>query len=397
MTDFSARTTTLASELGGRLGSAEDWASAISTWWHTVDRWLLGAILVLIATGIVLGLAASPPLAEKNGLWTYHYVVRQVVFAIMGLGIVVAVSVLPIKWLRRGGILICLGALAAVAALPWFGTDFGKGAVRWYSLGFMSLQPSEFLKPAFVIFAAWLMAGSFQRAGPPGRVLSGVVVTCIAALLAAQPDFGQAMLMLAVWATMLFVSGAPMILLAGLGGAVATAGSVAYMNSEHVARRIDGFLAAEVDPNTQLAYAESAIREGALLGVGPAAGSVKWTLPDAHTDFIIAVAAEEFGLVLTLAIIAAFLFMTMRAMTRLLDERDMFIRLAGTGLAVSFGLQAFINLAVAIRLVPAKGMTLPFISYGGSSMVAAALAAGVLIALTRHRPRDPAAMLRAQP
>ncbi|MEO1274822.1 MAG: putative peptidoglycan glycosyltransferase FtsW [Pseudomonadota bacterium] len=396
MTDFTARTAGMASAVSSHFAGPDGWGRAVADWWHSIDRWLLGAVLVLMATGLVLGLAASPPLAEKNGLWTYHYVVRQTVFTLLGLGILVGVSAMPLKWLRRGGILACLAAMAAVAALPWLGTDFGKGAVRWYSLGFMSVQPSEFLKPAFILFAAWLMAGSFERGGPPGRVLSGFFAISIAAMLALQPDFGQAMLILAVWAGMLFVSGAPMILLGGLGFGVAAAGSVAYLNSEHVARRIDGFLAAEVDPNTQLAYAESAIREGALLGVGPAAGSVKWTLPDAHTDFIIAVAAEEFGLVLTLAIIAAYLFITLRALMRLLEERAMFVRLAGMGLATVFGLQAFINLSVAIRLVPAKGMTLPFVSYGGSSMVAAALAMGALLALTRLRPQDPAAMLRAR-
>ncbi|MEL6575778.1 MAG: putative peptidoglycan glycosyltransferase FtsW [Pseudomonadota bacterium] len=399
MTDIAARTARVAP--GDGLGSAAAEglrlnAAFVADWWHTIDRWLLGIVLVLVATGLVLGLAASPPLAEKNGLWTYHYVVRQAVFAAMGLGIVVAVSAMPVVWLRRGGVLAFLACLAALCALPWFGTDFGKGAVRWFSLGFMSVQPAEFLKPAFVVAAAWVMAGSFERGGPPGRVITGVFATFIAGVLALQPDFGQAMLLLAVWASMLFVSGAPMVLLVGLGGAVSVAGLVAYANSEHVARRIDGYFQSEVDPHTQLAYAEAAIREGSLLGVGPAQGSVKWTLPDAHTDFIIAVAAEEFGLVLTLAIIGCFLFITLRALSRLLEERCMFARLAGTGLAVAFGLQAFVNLAVAIRLLPAKGMTLPFISYGGSSMMAAAVAMGVLLALTRTRPQDPASMLRAE-
>ncbi|MEM9784375.1 MAG: putative peptidoglycan glycosyltransferase FtsW [Pseudomonadota bacterium] len=384
----AGRRATLTALLGPETGRL------VSDWWHTIDRWLLGAVVLLIATGLVLGLAASPPLAEKNGLWTYHYVVRQVVFSAMGLGLLVTVSALPIRHIRRGGILCCLVAIAALIALPWLGTDFGKGATRWYSLGFLSLQPSEFLKPAFVVMSAWLMAGSFERGGPPGRVISGMVAMLIAAILALQPDFGQAMLVMAVWAGMLFVSGAPMFLLAVLATLVMTAMSAAYFHSEHVARRIDGYFAPEVDPNSQLAYAESAIREGALLGVGPANGSVKWTLPDAHTDFIIAVAAEEFGLVLTLAIIGCYLFVTLRALARLMDERQMFVRLAGCGLAVGLGLQAFINLSVAIRLLPAKGMTLPFISYGGSSMIAAALAMGALLALTRTRPQDPAAALR---
>ena len=368
--------------------------TVLADWWHTVDRWSVAAVGLLFVLGIVLGLAASPPLAEKNGLWTYHYVIRHLIFAVLAIVLIVAASMAQIRHVRRGAILLFLLFWAGTALLPWLGTDFGKGATRWYSLGFASLQPSEFLKPGFIVAAAWLMAGAAERNGPPGRVISGFVAVAIAAMLALQPDFGQAMLLLAVWATMLFVSGAPLILLLGLGAAVGVAGSVAYFNSSHFAGRINGYLADEVAANTQLAYAQSAIREGGLYGVGAAQGSVKWTLPDAHTDFIIAVAAEEFGLILTLVIIAIYLFLVVRAMTRLLEERDVFIRLAGTGLAAALGLQAFINMSVAIRLLPAKGMTLPFISYGGSSMVAAALAMGALLALTRIRPQDPAASLR---
>lgn len=366
----------------------------LADWWHTVDRWMLGAVGLLFVLGLLLGLAASPPLADKNGLWTYHYVVRHVLFGVVALGTIVAVSATPLHLLRRAGIVIFGVFAVATALLPVLGTDFGKGAVRWYSLGFVGLQPSEFLKPAFVILAAWLMAGAAERGGPPGRLISGMVAAGLSVMLALQPDFGQAMLLLAVWAVMLFVSGAPLALLIGLAGAVGAAGSAAYLNSSHFAGRINGYLAEEVDPNTQLAYAQSAIREGGLFGVGAAQGSVKWTLPDAHTDFIIAVAAEEFGLLLTLAIIGIYLFIVLRALMRLLEERNMFIRLAGTGLAAAFALQAFINMSVAIRLLPAKGMTLPFISYGGSSMVAAALGVGALLAFTRARPQDPGARLR---
>jgi len=368
--------------------------SVVGDWWHTVDRWSLGAVLVLFVLGLVLGLAASPPLAEKNGLWTYHYVARQVVFVVMALGLITMISMFPLTMIRRLGVVLFMGALAATMALPWFGTDFGKGAMLWYSLGFFSLQPSEFLKPGFVLVSAWLMAGSFERFGPPGRTVSGLTAIGIAAMLALQPDFGQAVLVMAVWVTMVFVSGAPITMLLVLGGLIGASGAFAYYNSSHFARRINDYLVAEVDPNTQLAYAESAIREGGLFGVGAAQGSVKWTLPDAHTDFIIAVAAEEFGLILTLVIIGLYLFITVRALGRLMEERDPFIRLGGAGLAVLFGLQAFVNMAVALRLLPAKGMTLPFISYGGSSMLAGAIAMGTLLALTRARPRNAAAEFR---
>ena len=370
--------------------------SVVGDWWHTVDRWSSGAVLVLFALGLVLGLAASPPLAHKNDLWTYHYVVRQAVFVVMALGLITMISMFSTTMIRRLGMALFLGALVATMALPWLGTDFGKGATRWYSLGFFSLQPSEFLKPGFVLVSAWLMAGSFERFGPPGRTLSGIAAIGIAAMLALQPDFGQAVLVLAVWSTMVFVSGAPILMLLVLGGLIGAGGAYAYFNSSHLAGRINAYLAAEVDPNTQLAYAQSAIREGGLFGVGAAQGSVKWTLPDAHTDFITSVAAAEFGLFLTLIISGLYLFITVRALGRLMKERNPFLRLGGTGLAVLFGLQAFVNMAVAIRLLPAKGMTLPFISYGGSSMLAAAIAMGVLLALTRTRPHDAAAEFRSR-
>ena len=370
--------------------------SLFGDWWHSVDRWSLGAVALLFAIGIVLGLAASPPLAQENGLWTYHYVVRHVFFASVAFGVILAVSMQSPRRIRRGGTLLFVAFLAATALLPWLGTDFGKGATRWYSLGFMSLQPSEFLKPGFVVTAAWLMSGAYERHGPPGRSVSALIASGIAAMLALQPDFGQAVLVLGVWSAMIFVSGAPLFLLVGLIGAIGAAGAFAYANSAHFAGRIDGFLAAKVDPYSQLAYSQAAIREGGLFGVGAAQGSVKWTLPDAHTDFIIAVAAEEFGLVLTLFVVALYLFVTLRALSRLAEERQPFPRLAGTGLSVMFGLQAFVNMAVAIRLLPAKGMTLPFISYGGSSMLAAALAIGALLALTRTRPHDAAAELRRE-
>ncbi|MFO7853889.1 MAG: putative peptidoglycan glycosyltransferase FtsW [Paracoccaceae bacterium] len=361
--------------------------SALLRWWRTVDRWTLGAVLALVALGLVIGMAASAPLAERNGLGPFHYVIRQAGFALVALGLMVFVSMQDVRTVRRLAVLGFCGALVAAMLLPVFGTDFGKGAVRWYSLGFASLQPSEFLKPAFVGTAAWMMAASAERHGPPGITLSFLLATGCAALLAMQPDFGQAALLMATWGAMFFVAGAPAGLLVGLGAAVAGVGAFAYENSQHFARRIDGFLAAEIDPRTQLGYATNAIREGGFLGVGLGEGSVKNTLPDAHTDFVIAVAAEEYGLLLCLGIIALYLLITVRALLRLAEERDALARLAGSGMAALMGLQAFVNLGVAIRLLPAKGMTLPFVSYGGSSLMAAGIGMGLLLAMTRRRPQ----------
>lgn len=356
-------------------------------WWRTIDRWTMSCVLILFVIGLLLGLASSPPLAGRNGFDPFHYVERQAIFGGLALIAMLLTSMMSPTLVRRLAILGFLGAFVALVFLPVFGTDFGKGAVRWYSLGFGSLQPSEFLKPGFIVVAAWLLAASQEINGPPGRLWSFALCMAIVGMLVLQPDFGQACLILFGWGVMYFVAGAPMLLLVGMAGAVVVAGMLAYSNSEHFARRIDGFLNQEVDPTTQIGYATNAIREGGLFGVGVGEGQVKWSLPDAHTDFIIAVAAEEYGLVLVLIIIALYALIVVRSLLRLMRERDMFIRLAGTGLACIFGVQAMINMGVAVRLLPAKGMTLPFVSYGGSSLIAGGIAVGMLLAFTRTRPQ----------
>ena len=356
-------------------------------WWRTIDRWTMSCVLILFGIGLLLGLASSPPLAGRNGFDPFHYVERQALFGGLALVAMLLTSMMSPTLVRRLAVLGFLASFVALAFLPVFGTDFGKGAVRWYSLGFASLQPSEFLKPGFVVVAAWLLAASQEINGPPGRLWSFALCMAIVAMLVMQPDFGQASLILFGWGVMYFVAGAPILLLVAMAGAVVLGGMFAYFNSEHFARRIDGFLNQELDPTTQLGYATNAIREGGLFGTGVGEGQVKWSLPDAHTDFIIAVAAEEYGLILVLVIIALYLLIVVRSLLRLMRERDMFIRLAGSGLACMFGVQAIINVGVAVRLLPAKGMTLPFVSYGGSSLIAGGIAVGMLLAFTRSRPQ----------
>ena len=356
-------------------------------WWRTLDKWSMTSVLVLSGIGLLLGLAASPPLAARNGFDPFHYVERQAVFGALALTAMLLTSMMSPTLVRRLSVLGFLGAFIALALLPVLGTDFGKGAVRWYSLGFASVQPSEFMKPVFVVVAAWMLAAGQEINGPPGKLWSVILCMTIVGMLVMQPDFGQACLVLFGWGVMYFVAGAPMLLLLGMAGAVVLGGTVAYSASEHFARRIDGFLSPEVDPTTQLGYATNAIREGGLFGVGVGEGQVKWSLPDAHTDFIIAVAAEEYGLILVLIIIALYASIVVRSLLRLMRERDPFIRLAGTGLACIFGVQAMINMGVAVRLLPAKGMTLPFVSYGGSSLIAGGVAVGMLLAFTRTRPQ----------
>jgi len=359
----------------------------IPRWWRTIDRWTMSCILILFGIGLLLGLAASPPLAERNDVAPFYYVTRQAAFGGMAITVMIITSMMSPRLVRRLAVLGFIGAFVALALLPFLGTDFGKGAVRWYSLGFASVQPSEFLKPVFIVVAAWLMAASYEIGGPPGKTYSFALTVAICLMLALQPDFGQAALIVFAWGVMYFVAGAPMILIFGVTGLVIGSGVFAYNSSEHFARRIDGFLSPDVDPRTQLGYAANAIREGGFFGVGVGEGQVKWSLPDAHTDFIIAVAAEEYGLVCVLAIIVLYMVIVTRSLARLMGERDPFIRIAGTGLACAFGVQAMINMGVAVRLLPAKGMTLPFVSYGGSSLIAGGVLVGMLLAFTRSRPQ----------
>ncbi len=356
-------------------------------WWQTLDKWTMTSILLLFVIGIMLGMAASPPLAAKNGFEPFHYVKKQAIFGGAAMVAMMLTSMMSPKLVRRLAVLGFGVTMVALLLLPVFGTDFGKGATRWYSLGFASIQPSEFLKPGFVVVCAWLMAANEEINGPPGRMWSFLLMVSIVVVLALQPDFGQACLILFGWSVMYFVSGAPMVLIGGILLALIPAAQLAYNGSEHFARRIDGFLDRSLDPTTQIGHATNAIREGGLFGVGVGEGTVKWSLPDAHTDFIISVAAEEYGLVLVMVIIALYATIVLRSYFRLMRERDPFIRLAGTGLVSIFGVQAMVNMGVAVRLLPSKGMTLPFVSYGGSSLIAGGIAVGMILAFTRSRPQ----------
>ena len=356
-------------------------------WWRTVDKWSMSCVFILFCIGLLLGLAASPPLAERNGFGAFYYVQRQAVFGGAAMLVMFTFTMMSPNLVRRLGVIGFAFAFLAMVFLPLFGTDFGKGAVRWYSLGFGSFQPSEFLKPGFIIVTAWLISSSSDINGPPGKTYSLAITLAIVGMLAMQPDFGQAALILFGWGIMYFVAGAPIMLLLMLAAGVVAGGTFAYRNSEHFARRIDGFLSGEVEPTTQIGYATNAIQEGGFFGVGVGEGQVKWSLPDAHTDFIIAVAAEEYGLVLVLLILSLFAIITVRSLLRLMRERDPFIRLAGTGLACMFAIQALINTGVAVRLLPSKGMPLPFVSYGGSSLIAGGIMIGMLLAFTRNRPQ----------
>ena len=357
-------------------------------WWRNVDRWSLFAVILLFCIGLLLCMAASPPLAESNQKPHFYYVHRQVFFGITSLCLMILISMLPLITVRRIALAGFFISVIAIILLPIFGTDYGKGAIRWFSFASISLQPSEFLKPCFIIFSGWIMKSSFDLNGPPGRMISFIIAFILSILLALQPDFGQASLIIGSWVIMYFVSGASIILLFFIMLIIGSCGVFSYLKSEHVRERINGFLLEEINPLTQIGYATNAIKEGGYLGVGLGEGEVKWKLPDAHTDFIIAVAAEEYGLLLCLLIIFVYSFIVVRSMRRLTSEVSVFVRLSGVGITSLLAMQSIINLGVAVRLLPAKGMTLPFISYGGSSLLAMGLLMGLLLALTRKRPKN---------
>ena len=356
----------------------------VSEWWWTIDRGLLAALMLLLGLGMIVSFAASPAVAERIGLDPFHFTERHALFAVVSVAVMIAVSYLPARIVRRLALFVLLGSLAAMVLTLAIGTEV-KGSRRWISVLGFSLQPSEFMKPAFVIICAWLFAQGGKGREIPGNLFASVLMVLVAVLLLAQPDLGQTVLTLAVWGMMFFVGGMPWLWVIGLG-LLATGGIAgAYLLLPHVAGRINRFITGEGD-NYQVETATEAIVAGGWLGKGPGEGTVKAVLPDSHTDFVFAVVAEEFGIVMTVAIVLVFAFIVMKGFVRCLNEHDAFTRLAVAGLVMLFGFQALINMGVNLRLLPAKGMTLPFISSGGSSLLSVAIGMGMLLALTRTRP-----------
>ena len=354
-------------------------------WWWTIDRPMLFVLILLLLSGLVLSMAASPAVAERLGLDSFHFVKRHALFVPVALGIMIGVTFFEPKSIRRLALLVLVVSLMGMVMTLVVGFS-AKGAQRWITFAGFSLQPSEFLKPAFVVLAAWLFAENDRRPEIPGNLFSIILLLIVIALLVAQPDFGQTILIGAVWSGLFFMAGMPLFwifMLMGLGvGGLTTA----YFLVPHVHGRINRFFDPATGDTFQVDRALDSIIRGGWLGTGPGEGIVKRILPDSHTDFIFAVLAEEFGIVVCLILVAAYLFIVVRALMLSLRSHDLFKRLAIAGLAILFGLQAVINIAVNLQLMPAKGMTLPFISYGGSSLLSVALGMGFLLALTRRRP-----------
>ena len=359
--------------------------SIFGRWWWTVDRWQLLALAVLMALGTVLITAASPPVAERIGIQdTFYFVERHLMMLVPSIALMCAVSMLSPRGVRRVALVVFLVSVALVYATLVVGVEI-KGARRWIHVPGLSIQPSEFVKPAFAVVAAWLFSLSRTNPGFPGALLSIALYAFTIAGLLMQPDLGMTVVVSAVWFSQFFLAGLNVILVAILGVLGGVGLVAAYFTLPHVHSRINRFLDPSAGDNYQVSRSLEAFANGGLLGTGPGQGTVKFSLPDSHADFIFAVAGEEMGLIFCLVIILLFAFIVLRGFARVFNDTNYFVLLAASGLLIQFGLQAAINMGSALHLMPTKGMTLPFISYGGSSLLALGIGMGMMLALTRKR------------
>jgi cell division protein FtsW len=358
--------------------------SVLTDWWFTVDRLLLATILAIAGAGVVLSMAASPAIAIKRGLPTYYFVERQLMFIAAGLVLMLALSLLDPARVRKAALGLIAACLVLLPVVLVAGAEI-NGARRWLHLGGYSLQPSEFAKPAFVVLTAWLLAEWRRRPDMPALPLAFGLHLLLAGLLALQPDVGQALLVSVVWCALFFLAGGPLMWFLAFLAMLASAFTMAYYTAGYVRLRVDRFLNAS--DSYQAGRARQSFIEGGLFGRGPGEGTIKSVLPDAHNDFIFAVIAEEYGVLICLVLLGLFALVVARVLARQMREDDDFLRLAAMGLALLIGLQALINMAVNTGLLPTKGMTLPLISIGGSSTLATCVGLGLLLALTRRRAR----------
>jgi len=358
----------------------------IARWWLTVDKWTLGALCLLVGCGYIMVLAASPAVAERIHASREMFIIKQLVFLALAVGIIVTVSMLPARLVRRLALLGCALALAATAMTLVMGVET-KGAERWISIAGNRIQPSEFLKPCFALTTAWLLARQHRNPKFPGALIALGLFLLIVMILKKQPDVGMMAVIGAVFMIQLFLSGINMIWI-GLGlGLAGGGGAMLYTLLPHVRRRVEQFLYGK-GGNYQIDKVMQAFSNGGLFGQGAGEGTIKDSIPDVHADVVFAVVGEEFGLIVCLLLVALFAFIVLRGLLRLMKEGDFYVVLGAGGLISGFGLQAMVNFFSTLAMMPTKGMTLPFISYGGSSAVAVGLGMGMMLALTRARTRE---------
>jgi cell division protein FtsW len=358
--------------------------SLFGLWWWTVDRWTLAAVATLIGFGVILIVAASPAAGHRIGLDSFYLAKHHLALLPLALALMFAVSLLSPRWVKRVAVIGFVVAIPLCILTLVVGTEI-KGATRWISLAGFSLQPSEILKPTFAVVCAWMFSHSAKDPEFPGIWITVALGLLSVSLLMLQPDVGQACVLTAVWSVQLFLAGLPVLWIGLIAATAATALTGAYFVLPHVAQRIDSFLDPSAGDRYQIQRSMEAFMNGGLFGRGPGEGTVKALLPDAHSDFIFAVAGEELGLLACLLIVLLFAFVVLRGFSRAFHDNSLFVLLATAGLLAQFGLQALINMASSLHLMPTKGMTLPFISYGGSSLLALAFSLGMVLALTRRR------------
>ena len=360
--------------------------SLLAQWWWTVDRGMLACILSLIVFGVALVVTASPAVAIRIKVDPSHFIIRHIEVVIPAVFIMLSVSMLDHRNIRRLGSLVCAAGIFMMMIIPFVGADI-KGAQRWLPLPGFSLQPSEFVKPAFAIVAAWLIA--YQKRMPkfPGYIMCAALYLFVISLLMIQPDFGMTMVVTCLFAAQIFLAGLPFRYLTILIALAAIGVTGAYYTFDHVRSRFDRFLDPSSGDTFQIDRSLDAFANGGLFGTGPGQGTVSPTIPDAHADFIFSVAGEELGLIFTLVIVGLFAFILLRGFNRLMESNDMFVVLAVGGILSMFGLQALVHMGSSLHLLPTKGMTLPFISYGGSSILSMGFAMGVVLGLTRREVR----------
>lgn len=358
--------------------------SLFGRWWWTIDRWSLAAIGLIIGFGALMILAASPPVAERIGLDQFYFVRRHFAMLPVAIALLIGVSLMQPRTVRRLALIGLAGTIVLLIAVLLAGPEI-KGARRWINLAGFSLQPSEFAKPFFAVIAGWLFAEWRRAEGFPGHIVAGALYLLVVGLLLLQPDLGQAVVLSAIFFGQFFLAGMPIawVVGAGLFGVFGLIG--AYFAFDHVASRIDRFLDPASGDSYQVNRSMEAFMNGGLLGRGPGEGTVKAFIPDAHADFVFAVAGEELGLIACLLVLLLFAFVVLRGFARVLSEQNLFVVLAASGLLAQFGIQAIINMGSTLHMIPTKGMTLPFVSYGGSSLLALAIGMGMALSLTRRR------------
>ncbi len=347
-----------------------------------MDQQIIISMLVLIAFSLMLVTTSSASVASKIGLTDNYFSSRQVIYLAIAVALVVLFSSFNIKWIKRIAICGFLFSIVMLVLVKLYGYEV-KGATRWIRIAGFSYQPSEFMKPFFSVVIGWILSMRYEEEFPSFSVAI-VLYALVATLLIIQPDFGMLVLTTAVFATQLFVAGLPSvwIVVSAISGLLGTV--CAYLMLPHVATRINNFIDPSANENYQVSKSILAFEHGGLYGRGPGEGAIKQHLPDSHTDFIFAVAGEEFGAIICVMIVALFAFIVIRTLIRINDGENKFVQLASIGIITQFGLQASINMGVTLNLLPTKGMTLPFISYGGSSTLAIAIAFGMLLGLTKR-------------